>query len=129
MSNGGWSLEYVDATQCLAYNYKAMGDHEIPIKWYEECKSVLKSISSAYDSEQRQKWVASADSRHHGQGCFEDAIPQVPLVERQKVEVKVLSNLAPLHRSLGRLSEAEVNYLLVLDILRMPAGLQDIPSL
>ena len=62
MKNGGWSLKYVDATQYLVYNYKAMGDHDVPTKFYEECKSVLISIPSINDSKRRQLCVASAES-------------------------------------------------------------------
>lgn len=62
-SKGERSLEYIDTTQRLAYNHKAMGDHEIPIRVYEECKSVLDFISSVNDSEQRQYSSASAQSR------------------------------------------------------------------
>ena len=62
-SKGERSLEYVDATQRLADNHKAMGDHEVPIRLYEECKSVLDFISSVNDSEQRQYSSASAQGR------------------------------------------------------------------
>ena len=104
-----------------------MGDHEVPIRLYEECKSVLDSISLANDSEQRQYSSASAKV-DQGQGCSQDTIHQAPPIGRQKVEMNLLSNLALFQRSLGRLSEAEANSLFVLDILK-GAALQSIPAL
>lgn len=127
MSKGGQSLEYVDATQRLAYNHKAMGDHDVPIQLYEECKSVLYFTSSATNSEQQHYSVASAEV-DQDRAYSDDVTHQAPPIKRQDIEVKVLSNLALFQRSLGRLSEAEANYLLILDILS-PAGLQNIPAL